>query len=233
MDARSSVLLAASAFLTGCTFEHTGPTEHVSRVIERDAVKTLRVDLRMGAGQLRVTGGSDKLAEVDCTYNVASWRPDIKYDASETRGALTIEQPGRNHTHAGHTRYDWNLRLNDETPVDLHVNFGAGEARLNVGSVFLRSVNINMGVGQLDLDLRGAPKHDYDVRVEGGVGEATIRLPANVGVTARGSGGIGSINVRGLKRDGSRWVNEAYETSKVQVRVDVNGGIGSINLIAE
>src|ERR1039458_5551387 len=37
-----------------------------------------------------------------------------------------------------------------------------------------------MGVGELHMDLRGKPKHDYDVRIHGGVGEATIHLPRDV-----------------------------------------------------
>ncbi|HEY1338742.1 MAG TPA: toast rack family protein [Bryobacteraceae bacterium] len=226
-------LLAACAALPGCVVERTGPTEHVTRTIERGEAKSLRVNLRMGAGELRVTGGSSELAEADCTYNVPSWRPEISYSASETRGLLTIEQTGKHHGHVGNMRYEWNLRLNDEVPVEVHAEFGAGHARLNLGSLFLRSVDVNMGVGELEMDLRGNPKHDYEVRVQGGVGEATVRLPANVGVTARGTGGIGSINVRGLRKEGGRWVNDAIDSSKVQVRVDVSGGIGQINLIAE
>src|SRR5690349_20414695 len=65
-------LLAACAGLAGCVVERTGPTEHVMRTIERGEAKSLRVNLRMGAGDLRVSGGSSDLAEADCTYNVPS-----------------------------------------------------------------------------------------------------------------------------------------------------------------
>jgi hypothetical protein len=33
-----------------------------------------------------------------------------------------------------------------------------------------------MGVGKLEMDLRGNPKHNYDVRIHGGIG--SIRLIA-------------------------------------------------------
>jgi hypothetical protein len=227
------LLFAGAVWFTGCVEVRNGPTEHESRVIPRDASKSLRVDLRMGAGTLRVRGGSDKLLVGDFTYNVPDWKPDIRYNSNETRGTLSIEQPGRHHTTIGRLHYEWSLRLNDDVPTDLNVNFGAGEATLDVGSLYLRVVDVNMGVGQLVLDLRGTPRHDYEVHIQGGVGEATVRLPANVGVSARGSGGIGSIEVRGLHKEGSRWINDAYDSSKTQIRVDVSGGIGSIKLIAE
>jgi hypothetical protein len=210
----------------------TGPTQYETKVIERDGSKSLRVDLRMGAGTLNVSGGSDKLLDGRFTYNVPEWKPEIRYNLVETRGVLEIHQPG-SHRGPGRTKYEWNLRFNNEIPTDLNVGFGAGDAQLDIGSLFLRSVEINMGVGKLVLDLHGNPKHDYDVRIQGGVGEATVRLPQNVGVTARGTGGIGEINVRGMRKEGSRWINDAYDSSKVQIRVDVSGGIGQINLICE
>jgi predicted membrane protein len=117
--------------------------------------------------------------------------------------------------------------------MDLSLHFGAGEARLDLGSLSLRTVEVNMGVGKLDMDLRGNPKHNYDVRIRGGIGEATIHLPADVGVYAEGAGGIGEFRTQGLHRQYGYWVNDAYEDSKVRIHLDIHGGIGSIRLIAD
>jgi predicted membrane protein len=90
-----------------------------------------------------------------------------------------------------------------------------------------------MGVGKLDMDLRGNPQHNYDVRVRGGIGEVTVRLPAGVGIYAEGAGGIGEIRTQGLRREDGHWVNDAYDDSKVRIHMDIHGGIGSIRLIAD
>jgi hypothetical protein len=210
----------------------TGPVRHDSRSIERDASERVRVNLNMGVGNLIVGGGARKLLNADFTYNVASWRPEVRYSNAGTTGSLTIRQP-ESHAQFGHTRYEWDLALNDEVPMDLSLHFGVGEARLDLGSLSLRSVEVHMGVGKLDMDLRGNPKHDYDVHIHGGVGEATVRLPDGVGVYAEGAGGIGEIKTQGLRREGSHWVNDAYEDSKVRIHLDIHGGIGSIRLIAD
>ncbi len=47
------------------------------------------------------------------------------------------------------SRYVWDLRFNDQKPLDLDVNFGAGESRLDLGDLTLRRVNVEMGVGEL------------------------------------------------------------------------------------
>jgi hypothetical protein len=84
------------------------------------------------------------------------------------------------------------------------------------------------------MDLRGAPKNDYSVSVQGGVGEATIYLPGNgVGVEAEAEGGIGGIHTIGLEKRDGRYVNDAFGRAKTTVRLDIQGGIGAIRLIAE
>jgi hypothetical protein len=65
------------------------------------------------------------------------------------------------------------------------------------------------------------------------VGQANIRLPKNVGVIARASGGIGSISVHGLKHDGDSYTNEAYGKSPATLHLKVEGGIGEIVLTQE
>jgi hypothetical protein len=234
MDIRCLPILAAALGLSSCVIDTaTGPVRHDSRSIERDASERVRVDLNMGAGNLIVGGGAQKLLNADFTYNVASWRPEVRYTSTGTHGDLTIRQSGQGHAHMGHLNYAWDLALNNQVPMDLTLHFGAGEAQLDLGSLSLRSVEVDMGVGKLEMDLRGNPKHNYDVRIRGGIGEATVRLPAGVGVYAEGAGGIGEIKTQGLRREGGHWINDAYEDSKVRIHLDIHGGIGSIRLIAD
>jgi hypothetical protein len=110
------------------------------------------------------------------------------------------------------------------------VNCGAGQARLNLGSLQLRTLAVHMGAGQVDLDLRGKPTKDYDVKIDGGVGQATVALPKGVGVWAEAHGGLGSINITGLEKKGDHWENDLYDKAKVNVKLQVNGGIGEIRI---
>ncbi len=233
MLARSALLAAGALCMCGCVIETPGPTQHDFRTVELDKSETLRVNLRMGAGNLRVGSGTQKMMRADFTYNVPSWKPYVRYSSTAGRGDLTIEQPGTSHTHFGHTRYEWDVRLTRDVPVDLRVNFGAGDAELDVGSLALRSVEVDMGVGKLQLDLRGNLKRNCEVRIRGGVGEATVRLPADVGVYAEAEGGIGEIKTTGLRREGRIYTNDAYQNSKATIRLDIRGGVGAIRLISD
>ena len=218
--------------LSGCMVEPetpTGPSQHDSQTIERDGAQALHATLNMGAGNLRVGTGTEKLVRADFDYNVPGWKPVIRYNA----GDLSISQPDTHHVRLGHNRYEWDIRLNREVPIDLDVHFGAGDAHLDLGGLDLRHVEVEMGVGKMEMDLRGQTRHNYDVNINGGVGEATVYLPSDAGVYAEAAGGIGEIQAPRLHKEDSHYTNDAYQKAKYTVRLNVHGGIGTIRLISE
>ena len=118
-------------------------------------------------------------------------------------------------------------------PLDLNVNLGAGESDLDLRGLRLERVEIDMGVGEMTLDLQGFHERSFDVKVDGGVGSGTLRLPSEVGVRVRIDGGLGSVNAHGLTKTGGAYVNDAYGKSAVTIEVDINAGIGSLDLRCE
>jgi len=232
---RKLPLLLPLLLLSACELDlghRAGPpkTEHVS--LELGKTELAKVELRMKVGELRVTGDSSKLIEGDLHY-LDPAKPVVRTDSSSFRTNVSIEQLTRGHTSSRGDNYSWDLRLNPEVPLDLKVDFGVGEGKLNLGDLNLRTFDVHMGVGQLNVDLRGTPKHDYSLSIHGGVGEATVIFPKGVGIVADAHGGIGGISAKGLEKDNGRYVNSAYGHSKVTIRADITGGIGQINLIAE
>ena len=237
MKAKYLLLAPALVALSGCVIEgsHGGPLQYSSDSVEMDDSESVRVDLRMAAGDLRITDGAPKLLRADFAYTIPSWKPEVRYNRSGNHGTLTIEQPGKTHTTTlgGNTKYRWDLQLNKKVPVDLSLHFGAGQARLDLASLDLRGVSVDMGVGQLDMDLRSMPKHSYTVAIHGGIGQATVRLAADAAIYAEAHGGIGSISVRGLHHENGHWESPSYERAENKIRLEIDGGIGEIKVIAD
>jgi len=234
MSSRCLLLLPAALLLTSCVVDHpAGPVQYDSRTIEAGGAESAHVALHMGAGDLRITDGAQQLARADFSYNVAAWKPEVSYTTSGNRGNLIIKQPNHSGSHFGNTRYNWEVQLSNKIPLELEVHFGAGKARMDLGSLQLRGLEVHMGVGQIDLDLRGPVKHSYDVAIHGGVGQATVRVPSDAGVYAEAHGGIGSINVRGLHERDGHWESESYARAENKIRIEAHGGIGEIKIIAD
>src|SRR5258708_19364636 len=101
---------------------------------------------------------------------------------------------------------------------------GAGHGNLHFRDIPLTRLDLNIGAGQMDVDLTGDRKTDLTADIEGGVGQANVRLPKNVGVVAHASGGIGSIHVRGLKHDGGSLNNDPYRKTPRPISPQVTNG---------
>jgi predicted membrane protein len=104
---------------------------------------------------------------------------------------------------------------------------------LKLRDINVTELELHMGAGQVELDLTGPRKSDLDVTVKGGAGWATIRLPKDVGVRVHAAGGIGSVTAEGLKKDGNDYSNDLYGKTPHKITLDVQGGIGEIELIQE
>ena len=232
---RLAVLLVVAAVLLGSCGaqgqEGVGEMRNESRSVQPEDAKTVRAHLTVGAGELKVGGAADALMEADFSYNVADWKPQIDYEVSGEKGDLTVEQGSGDDGRLGRgARNEWDLRFNDDVPTDLVVEMGAGESDLDLDSLTLTGLDLQMGAGKTTVDLTGDYAQDFDARIQGGVGEATVLVPSEVGVRVRAKGGLGKINAEGFQREGEAYVNDAYGDSDVSLDVDVQGGVGSINL---
>ncbi len=232
---KRNIALAAAGFVLAAAAiacEPTGETREETRTIDAGGAKTAQVDLRMGAGTLRIEGGSASLMEASFRFNRRRLQPTIDYGVSGERGFLRIEQRRSTGISFGHTENDWNVRLG-AVPMDIRMRLGAGESRLDLRRLDVSSVRIDMGVGDVKMDLSGPRTRNLDVSIHGGVGSADILLPADIGVRARVDGGIGSVTAHGLSKRGNVYTNDAFGRSPVTLELEVDAGIGSLDLRVE
>ena len=216
---------------SGRSFFHG--TRHETQTVDRQGAQSVHVKIDMPAGELKISGGADRLLEADFTYSGSMGTPRVDYNVSGGSGELSVNQNEGRGVHFGRSENDWNLRLSNNVPLAMELNMGAGKGTLRMQGLNLTSLQVHMGAGELTLDLTGERKSDLRAEIKGGVGEANIRLPKDVGVKVHAKGGIGSIDTHGLRRNGDEYVNDVYGKSPVTIRLDVEGGIGTINLRQE
>ena len=205
---------------------------HFTQIVAAQGAKAVHAEIELGAGDLDLSGGASGLMEADCYYAKPSEKPELSYNVSGDNGELDLRQPGTQHVTfgGGGQRNDWNLRFGNQVPLDLNVKMGAGTGRLQLSGVPLTHLRVEGGAGTLFVDLSGAWKQSFDGRISGGVGTVTVRLPSSVGVRVHAGGGLGAVNAPGFQRDGEAYINSAYGKSPVTLTLDIQGGIGTINL---
>ena len=225
--------VAAAFFLGACGPQRVevGELQTESRSVDPENADSVRANLRIGLGELNLTGGADSLMEADFAYNVAAWRPGVSYEMVGDTGELSVQQRGLGEGLPGpDVRNEWDVRLNDAMPVDLSVQMGGGVSDLDLDSLTLTGLNLDVGAGATTVDLTGDWERDLSAVVRGGAGEVTMLLPSQAGVRVNAGTGLGRVNVAGLRKQGEVYVNDAYGNSEVNLEIKVSGGVGQINL---
>src|SRR5215218_9051680 len=200
----ATVILAGGCSTQGGGTQQVGKMQHESKYVDLKNAASVHAQLSMGAGELNLTGGADKLMDGHFSYNVSEWKPKDSYDVSGKKGELVVKQGSSNSGSLGaKARNKWDISFNEEVPTDLVVKMGAGESNLDLDSLTLKGVELKMGAGKSTVDLTGDYSRSFDATIEGGVGGATILLPSKVGVKAKAEGGLGKIHAEGLKKVGN------------------------------
>src|SRR5215204_2285741 len=135
----SIVVMAATAVLAGACGMQPGGTQQQdvgkmqeeSKYVDLKNADSVRAQLKMGAGELHITGGADQLMEGDFSYNVSERTPKVSYDVSGQKGELVVKQGGaEGGSLDAKARNEWDINLNEEVPTDLVVQVGAGESAI-------------------------------------------------------------------------------------------------------
>lgn len=231
---RLALVLLVSLLLASCAPGVTvGTLRTESQSVELGDAKSVRVEIDFGAGDLKLTGGAEKLLEADFNYNVARLKPEVKY----TDGRLVVRQPDTKGLPVLRDiqdfRNEWSLSLNDGVPIDLRVNAGAGTGVLQLADLSLTRLDVSLGAGNYTVDLSGDWRRDLDVTIDSGAAGLTVRLPREVGVRVEVEPGPNIIEAPDLTKDGSVYTNAAYGKSQVTLQVTLEPGIGWINLEVE
>jgi hypothetical protein len=230
-----SAALAFWLLISSCVLFNTtrvGDTRTDTQTVELGSASEARVRIEMGAGQLTVTNGAEALMQATFRYNVADWQPRLDYSVNGSQGVLLVDHSGGAIPVGAELVNEWNLSLNNLVPIDLEVHTGAGETELDLRDLYLTALQVQIGAGNANIDLSSALDHDLNASISGGVGDVSVKLPGKMGVRVSVDTAIGGLTNSGLVKDGEYYVNDTYGSSPNTLLLDINAGVGSINLLA-
>jgi len=230
-----NVVLFAALLLVSCSSNDVkvGELRREYKSVELGDARSVDVNITIGAGDLKIIGGAEKLLEADFTYNVAKLKPEVEF----TDDTLVIQHPDvrgyRTLQDIKNFRNEWDLRLNNDIPMNLSLDIGAGTSDLQLADLSFTSLDIMLGAGKSTVDLTGGWTHDVNVTVDSGAANIALRLPKDIGVRVEIEAGPHTIEASGLTQDGNVYTNAAYGSSGVTLQIDLEIGIGQIKLEVE
>jgi hypothetical protein len=200
--------------------------------------RSLDVAVEYGTGRLRVEPATGTLLyRFEMRYDEDKFRPVTAYDRDS--GRLRVGMEGRER---GGTRVreggSASLALNPQVPTALRLDFGAGEADVDLGGLSLRGVWLSTGASETRVSFSRPNRIQADtvrlaagaaalrvtglgnarasrLEFEGGVGETTLDFTGqwDRGASAAVKMGIGSVTLRFPRDLGVSIVKNSFLTS--------------------
>ncbi|MEE8390993.1 MAG: hypothetical protein V3S14_09395, partial [Anaerolineae bacterium] len=208
------------------TEEATIPLEGAAqaRILVKHGAGRLRVDSGAGPGELLTGtfgGGLDqRVKRAGDTLNVEMRMPPVMFPPFVfpwTWGA-------------GHT-LDWSLSLNNEVPITLEFDTGAGKAQLDLTDLRVTDLRVRTGASSTDVTLPANAGHTQ-AKINAGAASVSVRVPSGVAARIQAGGGFVSVNVDGNRfpRTGGVYQSPDYETASNKVDLKIETGVGSIHV---
>lgn len=216
----------------------TGPTETIT--IDEpnpDSDQAIEVELDLGAGNLRLSGGADGLVTGTIETNVAEWEPEI----DRTADRLTIRQ-GNNNGNFGFPEDDivnrWDLQLGT-APMELTVKAGAYDGQMELGGLSLEQLTINDGASSANVSFDEPNQTEMDMlRYSTGASTVTLEGLANANfddMVFDGGAGTYTLDFSGeLQRDATVSIKAGVCTLTIIVpegtaaRINLDGGLTTV-----
>ncbi len=182
----------------------------------------LRVEVEYGAGTLQVAPTSGSLLyQMELRYDKDTFLPVTDFDADRRTLHLGVKSRDRRGNHINlKDGARATISLTRDVPIDLELQFGAGEANIDLGGMRIRNLDLSTGASKTRLAF-GAPNPiaAQTIKIEAGAAELTVTGLGNLRAEHyEFQGGVGSTTLD----FGGAWNRNA--TATVQM------GVGSVKL---
>lgn len=122
------------------------------------------------------------------------------------------------------------LKLNPNPEWNINVKTGATELRFDLSKFKIRSFTLNGGAADFNVKM-GQPLASTNVRVDAGVSDVTIDVPATAACRIKASTGLSSTTFDGF----DKVADNAYETpgfsaAKNKMYITINGGLADFKV---
>lgn len=227
---------------------------YLKQTIQSEKAHSYKTDLDFFAGELFVNATEEEAVAV-CHYGYKAdyIKPIMTYHEQGETGYASIQSESIRNKELDRLGKDnkWYLSLNGKQTHQLSVNLKAGTARLDLASSQLKhfafrmmageahvnlsnssipEINMQLMTGSAHLDVSGKWDNDLHATIKGGVGELNVLVPYETGVRITVSGLLGEINIPFFNRNGRTYTNDLYGKTASTLYIDINGGIGQINV---
>ncbi len=198
-------------------------------IAKEAGIQSAEIDIKTGAGNLEVTGGSDALLSGSFESNFL--KLNQKSGSKNGTQKVALKAEGNYFFVLGGKKWNnLNLRLGPEIPMDLNIDVGATKINLDLTDVLIQTLDINTGASELNLIL-GDKVEKSKVNVSAGASSVSITLPSTVGVKLTVDSVLSSKNLSNFQQlDSNNYKSNNYDTADKKIDINLNLGVSNLNI---
>ena len=197
------ILVVLVLNMVGCSVARIGELNTETTSIELQEADAVWAGIETSSGNLTIRGGANSsLLDGEFTYNVPEWRPEVNYTVNGNQGKLIVRRPDCDfYFVTDDVRCEWDLALNDEALLDLRVETGSADGRLDLAGLSLTRLGIHTSSGEFQIDGAGEQRVLRTVEVDTMSGDIALELTGDyaslVSVDAQTSSGDLTFDLTG------------------------------------
>lgn len=163
----------------------------------------LRAEIQYGAGTMDVhPAAAGTMYHAVLRYDHTQFQPEVKYADGVLRVGINGEVHGNRHMHTRANRLD--LQLGPDVPLDLDVQYGAGEGTLDLGGMTLKSLKVQTGASRTHLNFSSPTRGTCDdLHLSAGAATMDVKGLGNLSprtITVEGGAGKVALDFSGSWR---------------------------------
>lgn len=208
----------------------SGYVEIVNASVPLEGAKKASLRLQHGAGTLRLSSGAGEGMFLSGSVPETT---GIKQNRSGDRLDVRLEAGGFAsapwHWGGG---VKWDLQVAQNVPVELRLESGANEARLDLRDLNVTDFRLETGASSTQIQMPASAGHTR-ARIETGAASVQIRIPVGVAARIKSSSGLANINVdqsRFPKIASGLYEAAEFESAENRIEINLEAGVASIDI---
>jgi hypothetical protein len=224
-------ILAGALWLYGIRLE-SGQALRSQKVSQpMQGVQSAEIVLENGAGDVYVhalSGSSELIAG-----QVESGRGRNVYDDLTIQGSQAryqLRETGAYMTFGERFgEHSWDLGLTTQIPLDIRYSQGAGNTDLDLSGLQISALKVDMGVGQTTVRLPATG--NFDVGIDGAIGQIVVVVPEGMAVRIQSNTALANLSVPGgYERSERVYTSPGYESAENRANLTVGMAIGNVSV---
>ncbi|MBN1485386.1 MAG: hypothetical protein JXA37_11760 [Chloroflexia bacterium] len=198
-----------------------------------------RVDLQLGIGELELGSLSESSDFARLNTEGSS---DVSFERNfEIRGGTAYLELSGPHKETffplnlfpgkGGRNIRWQLDLSPRVALEIDVETGVGESRLDLSELQVEDLVLNSGIGEVEVVLP-ARVQEGNMEIHAGIGQVTVIVPEGVAIELSAQAGLGDVSVdtERFPRTNGLYRSPDYDDARYSLQIEIYGGVGEIEV---